>query len=90
MSRSLWYIFKVFFIVYFSFYEYVLNSLFSLLGGVFNSGDERQELAFRYAVEKLNREQYLSRSKLEALTEKLVLDDSFPASKRGKTYFHCF
>ncbi|XP_068243537.1 glutamate receptor ionotropic, kainate 2-like isoform X3 [Palaemon carinicauda] len=53
------------------------------IGGIFDAHDERQELAFRYAVEKINADRkILPRSTLRAHIEKLPADDSFHASKR--------
>ncbi|XP_064086754.1 glutamate receptor ionotropic, kainate 2-like isoform X3 [Macrobrachium nipponense] len=53
------------------------------IGGIFDANDERQELAFRYAVEKINADRkILPRSTLRAQIEKLPADDSFHASKR--------
>ncbi|XP_066979529.1 glutamate receptor ionotropic, kainate 2-like isoform X4 [Macrobrachium rosenbergii] len=53
------------------------------IGGIFDAHDERQELAFRYAVEKINADRkILPRSTLRAQIEKLPADDSFHASKR--------
>lgn len=54
-------------------------------GGLFHPGDDSQELAFRYAVEKINRDKtILPRSKLTAQIERIPPNDSFHASKRGK------
>ncbi|KAK7026645.1 hypothetical protein SK128_015457 [Halocaridina rubra] len=54
-----------------------------VIGGIFDAKDERQELAFRYAVDRVNRDRStLSRSMLRAQVEKLPADDSFHASKR--------
>lgn len=55
-----------------------------ILGGLFHPGDDNQELAFRYAVEKINRDKtILPRSKLSAQIERISPHDSFHASKRG-------
>lgn len=55
------------------------------LGGLFHNGDIDQELAFRYAVEKINLDKtVLPRSKLSAQIERVSSEDSFHASKRGK------
>lgn len=54
------------------------------LGGLFHDGDIDQELAFRYAVEKINLDKtVLPRSKLSAQIERVPSEDSFHASKRG-------
>lgn len=55
-------------------------------GGLFHPGDEDQELAFRYAVEKINLDKtILPRSKLSAQIERISPHDSFHASKRGNS-----
>lgn len=56
-------------------------------GGLFHNGDIDQELAFRYAVEKINLDKtVLPRSKLSAQIEHVSSEDSFHASKRGPFY----
>lgn len=58
--------------------------MFGILGGLFHTGDIDQELAFRYAVEKINLDKtILPRSKLSAQIERVSSEDSFHASKRG-------
>ncbi|KAF2364828.1 Ionotropic glutamate receptor L-glutamate and glycine-binding domain [Trinorchestia longiramus] len=53
------------------------------IGGIFDPYDQRQELAFRYAVERVNQDRsILVRSALHAQIERLPADDSFHASKR--------
>lgn len=64
-------------------------------GGLFHNGDIDQELAFRYAVEKINLDKtVLPRSKLSAQIERVSSQDSFHASKRGNQstffFFRCF
>ncbi|XP_031625101.1 glutamate receptor ionotropic, kainate 2 [Contarinia nasturtii] len=63
-----------------------VNSLPDIIriGGLFHNGDIDQELAFRYAVEKINLDKtILPRSKLSAQIERVSSDeDSFHASKR--------
>lgn len=58
------------------------------IGGLFlDEGDIDQELAFRYAVEKINLDKtILPRSKLSAQIERVPSEDSFHASKRGKCF----
>lgn len=52
-------------------------------GGLFHPGDDHQEIAFRYAVEKINADRsVLPRSKLSAQIERVSPQDSFHASKR--------
>ncbi|KAL9692705.1 hypothetical protein quinque_005512 [Culex quinquefasciatus] len=52
-------------------------------GGLFHPDDDHQEIAFRYAVEKINLDRtILPRSKLLAQIEKISPQDSFLASKR--------
>lgn len=59
-----------------------LISIF-LSGGLFHPADDNQEIAFRYAVEKINADRsILPRSRLSAQIEKISPQDSFHASKR--------
>lgn len=52
---------------------------------MFHPADDKQEIAFRYAVEKINSDRtILPRSKLSAQIEKMSPQDSFHASKKGK------
>ncbi|XP_066999463.2 glutamate receptor ionotropic, kainate 2 isoform X3 [Anabrus simplex] len=70
----------------------VLSALFPLtlalpdvirIGGLFHPADDRQEVAFRYAVERINADRnILPRSRLSAQIEKISPQDSFHASKR--------
>ncbi|KAG5880011.1 hypothetical protein JTB14_018111 [Gonioctena quinquepunctata] len=54
------------------------------IGGLFHPADDKQEIAFRYAVEKINSDRsILPRSKLSAQIEKIPPQDSFHASKKG-------
>ena len=56
----------------------------SVPGGLFHPADDKQEIAFRYAVEKINSDRMiLPRSKLSAQIEKMSPQDSFHASKKG-------
>ncbi|EAT46289.1 AAEL002500-PA [Aedes aegypti] len=51
--------------------------------GLFHPDDDHQEIAFRYAVEKINSDRtILPRSKLSAQIERISPQDSFLASKR--------
>ncbi|XP_057671940.1 glutamate receptor ionotropic, kainate 2 isoform X1 [Diorhabda carinulata] len=53
------------------------------IGGLFHPADDKQEIAFRYAVEKINNDRsILPRSKLSAQIEKIPPQDSFHASKK--------
>ncbi|PNF30867.1 Glutamate receptor ionotropic, kainate 2 [Cryptotermes secundus] len=53
------------------------------IGGLFHPADDRQEVAFRYAVERINDDRtILPRSRLSAQIEKISPQDSFHASKR--------
>ncbi|KAG8269527.1 hypothetical protein J6590_105628 [Homalodisca vitripennis] len=53
-------------------------------GGLFHPADDKQEVAFRYAVERINADStVLPRSRLSAQVEKISPQDSFHASKRG-------
>ncbi|GFT15003.1 uncharacterized protein TNCV_4315901 [Trichonephila clavipes] len=54
-------------------------------GGLFDTEDDEQELAFRIAVDRINADtSVLPRSRLVALVEKVGVDDSFRATKKGK------
>ena len=56
-----------------------------LTGGLFDLAESKQEVAFRYAVERVNaNRKILSQSLLSAIIEKIPPQDSFHASKRGK------
>ena len=56
-----------------------------LSGGLFDLAESKQEVAFRYAVERVNaNRKILSQSLLSAIIEKIPPQDSFHASKRGK------
>ncbi|XP_072157051.1 glutamate receptor ionotropic, kainate 2 isoform X1 [Bemisia tabaci] len=55
------------------------------IGGLFHPGDHEQELAFQYAVDKINKDPTrpsFSRSKFLAQIERISPQDSFHASKR--------
>ncbi|XP_054269961.1 glutamate receptor ionotropic, kainate 2 isoform X1 [Macrosteles quadrilineatus] len=53
------------------------------IGGLFHPADDKQETAFRYAVERINTDNtILPRSRLSAQVEKISPQDSFHASKR--------
>ena len=54
-------------------------------GGLFDMTESKQEVAFRYAVERVNaNRKILTKSLLSAQLEKIPPQDSFHASKRGK------
>ena len=56
-------------------------------GGLFDVQESKQEVAFRYAVERVNsNRKILSKSLLSAQIEKIPPQDSFHASKRGKHF----
>ena len=58
---------------------------FFFSGGLFDLAESKQEVAFRYAVERVNaNRKILSQSLLSAIIEKIPPQDSFHASKRGK------
>lgn len=60
----------------------------SSVGGLFDTEDDEQELAFRIAVDKINGDSsVLPRSRLVAQVEKVAIDDSFRATKKGKLVF---
>ncbi|RZF32680.1 hypothetical protein LSTR_LSTR004108 [Laodelphax striatellus] len=53
------------------------------IGGLFHPADDKQEVALRYAVERINADRtILPRSRLLAQIEKIPPQDSFHASKR--------
>ncbi|XP_076391786.1 kainate-type ionotropic glutamate receptor subunit 1D isoform X3 [Megachile rotundata] len=53
------------------------------IGGLFHPSDDKQEVAFRYAVEKINANRdILPKSRLSAQIEQIKPQDSFHASKR--------
>ncbi|XP_018331081.1 glutamate receptor ionotropic, kainate 2 isoform X2 [Agrilus planipennis] len=53
------------------------------IGGLFHPADDKQELAFKYAVDKINNDRtILPRSKLSAQIERMSPQDSFHASKK--------
>lgn len=63
------------------------ETLLSIAGGLFHPADDKQEIAFRYAVEKINSDRsILPRSKLSAQIEKIPPQDSFHASKKGELW----
>lgn len=54
-------------------------------GGLFEAGDEALELAFKYAIERVNADKkILPNTKLVAKVERLEKADSFQASRKGK------
>ena len=62
------------------------NTLIDVVtGGLFDMTDTVQEIAFRYAVDRVNvRSDILPRSRLTAQIERIPQQDSFYASKQGK------
>ena len=53
--------------------------------GLFDSGSARQAAAFRYAVDRVNADPaLLPNVRLVASIQRIPLQDSFQASKRGK------
>ena len=62
-----------------------LYFIYSFAGGLFDLAESKQEVAFRYAVERVNaNRKILSQSLLSAIIEKIPPQDSFHASKRGE------
>ena len=54
-------------------------------GGLFDLAESKQEVAFRYAVDRVNsNRKILPDSSLSAQLEKIPPQDSFHASKRGE------
>lgn len=67
---------------------YTQSFCFCYLGGLFHPGDNNQEIAFRYAVDKINLDRtILPRSKLTTQVEIISPQDSFHASKRGNVLY---
>ena len=65
----------------------MMNLYVSLSGGLFDMKDTVQEIAFRYAVDRVNSiREILPRSRLTAQIERLPQQDSFYASKQGMCY----
>ena len=57
-------------------------------GGLFDLAESKQEVAFRYAVERVNSDRnVLPNSLLSAQLEKIPPQDSFHASKRGECLY---
>jgi ionotropic glutamate receptor len=55
-----------------------------ITGGLFDMTDTVQEIAFRYAVDRVNVDsEVLPRSRLTAQIERIPAQDSFYASKQG-------
>lgn len=68
---------------------YLLCVFLNFPGGLFHPSDDKQAVAFRYAVEKINNNRdILPRSRLSAQIEQISPQDSFHASKRGKSCFY--
>ena len=66
----------------------VIKKCDSILGGLFDISESKQEVAFRYAVERINsNRKILPKSLVSAQIEKIPPQDSFHASKRGKICF---
>jgi hypothetical protein len=58
--------------------------IFSILGGLFNPEDELQEVAFRYAVDRINMDRVLlPKTTLVPIIERVATHDSFHTAKRG-------
>lgn len=85
-GRFIKHLFQIRFFFYLCFPLLAAHS--SVPGGLFHPDDDHQEIAFRYAVEKINSDRtILPRSKLLAQIERISPQDSFLASKRGKRFF---
>ena len=57
------------------------------LGGLFEEANSMEELSFRYAVDHINRNKLLPKSRVMAQIERIPSHDSFYASKRGISIF---
>ena len=53
------------------------------LGGLFEEANSMEEIAFKYAVDHINRNKLLPKSRVMAQIERIPSHDSFYASKRG-------
>ena len=61
------------------------------IGGLFDMTDTVQEIAFRYAVDKVNLDrEVLPRTRLMAQIERIPPQDSFYASKQGAVIYRLF
>ena len=59
-------------------------------GGLFDHSDTVQEIAFRYAVDRVNADRdIMPRSRLTAQIERIREQDSFYASKQGRSHSIC-
>lgn len=83
-------LFEISYIRYYKYKRFSLNVIqitlffFFFSGGLFHPADDKQEVAFRYAVERINADRsILPRFRLSAQIEKISPQDSFHASKRG-------
>ena len=62
-----------------------LTKLYYILGGLFEEANSMEEIAFKYAVDHINRNrELLPNSRVMAQIERIPTHDSFYASKRGK------
>ena len=58
--------------------------IFNIPGGLFEEANSLEEIAFKYAVDHINRNrELLPRSRVMAQIERVPPHDSFYASKRG-------
>lgn len=56
----------------------------NFLGGLFDSDEEEQELAFRFAIDRINADpSFLGESMLIAHVERVGKQDSFYAQRKG-------
>ena len=58
-----------------------------VVGGLFEEANSMEEIAFKYAVDHINRNKLLPKSRVMAQIERIPSHDSFYASKRG--LFRC-
>ena len=54
-----------------------------VVGGLFEEANSMEEIAFKYAVDHINRNKLLPKSRVMAQIERIPSHDSFYASKRG-------
>ena len=54
-----------------------------VIGGLFEESNSMEEIAFKYAVDHINRNKLLPKSRVMAQIERIPSHDSFYASKRG-------
>ena len=76
---------------FFFFYTFLFKLFIVLIGGLFDGAEPTQELAFRYAIDRVNSNRnVLPRSRLTSSSERVPPSDSYIASKKGRISFFFF